>query len=400
MSFDKTQSKNVAILATSQALLLINNSTTIALTGLAGHALARHKGLATLPVTGWVVGAALATFPASLLMKRTSRGTGFAVGAVAGVIGATICSAALYLGSFELLCAGAAVLGVYNAFGQYHRFAAAETVGEGGATSRAISLVLAGGLAGGIVGPELSKLTVDLMPTKYLGSYLSLIVFQFAVLLLVRFLDLPKPASGEADGVGRPLSEIVAQPNFIVAVIGAALGYGIMNLLMTATPLAMGSCGHPFGAAAFVIQWHIIAMYAPSFFTGGLIQRFGVAPVMLGGAALLGACVAIALSGVALAQFWLALVLLGIGWNFLYIGGTTLLTATYRPVERAKAQGANDLAIFLTMAMSSFSSGMVLEKQGWATLNAVAVPFVGVIGITVLWLMFRQRATGGATSEN
>lgn len=388
----QTQNKNVAVLAAAQALLFTNNSTVIALNGLAGYALADNKAFATLPVTGWVVGAALATFPASILMKHIGRRAGFTLGALAGMIGASICSAALYVHSFWLLCLGTLVFGVYNSFGQYYRFAAADSA-SAGASSKAISLVLAGGLVGGIVGPEASKLTVDLLSTTYLGSYLSLIAFLVLVVAVVQRLDIPLPREAAYEQSGRPLAEILAQPTFIVAVISAAFGYGIMNLLMTATPLAMGVCGHPYAAAAFVIQSHVIGMFAPSFFTGSLIRRFGVPNVMFAGVVLLSICVGIALSGISVPHFWLALVLLGIGWNFLYIGGTTLLTEAYRPSERAKAQGANDLLIFLTMAASSFSSGMLLEKNGWGTLNHLAVPFIAATGIAVLWLRLRRLPT-------
>lgn len=382
--------KTVAILAAAQALLFTSNSIGIAINGLAGYALAENKALATLPVTGWVVGAAIATFPASLLMKRIGRRGGFTVGTLIGMLGAAICSSAVALGSFWLLCLGTIVFGAYNGFGQYFRFAAAD-VAPSDFKSKAISLVLAGGLVGGLVGPETSKLSVDLLATKYLGAYLSLLGFVLAALVLVQFLKIPRPTEEERRESGRPLSVIVTQPTFFVAVISAAFAYGIMNLLMTATPLAMGICGHPYASAAFVIQWHIVAMFAPSFFTGSLIKRFGLLPVMMSGAALLLACLGIALSGVAVANFWFALVLLGIGWNFLYIGGTTLLTEAYRPSEKAKAQGANDLAIFILMAISSSVSGVLLHRNGWEILNYLAMPFVFAVVIALLWLAAKRQ---------
>jgi MFS family permease len=384
------QKKNVAVLAALQALLMTNNSTAIALNGLAGYALAANKSLATLPVTGWVVGAALTTFFASLLMKRIGRRGGFTFGALVGIVGASICCTALYLGKFWLLVAGTTIFGVYNAFGQYYRFAAADAAHHD-FKARAISYVLAGGLVGGIVGPTVSKWTKDALPTAFLGAYLTLIVFLFVVLAVIRLLDIPPPTQAEAKEPGRPLAAIAAQPAFIVAMLAAAFGYGIMNLLMTATPLAMGVCGHPYSAAATVISWHVIGMFAPSFVTGNLIKRFGVLNVMLAGVVLNFACVGIALAGVDVPNFWAALVLLGVGWNFLYIGATTLLTETYRPAEKAKAQGANDVFIFLTMATSSFSSGMLLEANGWQTLNYLALPFVAATGLAVVWLMTRRR---------
>jgi MFS family permease len=384
------QKKNVTVLAVLQALLMTNNSTAIALNGLAGYALASNKSLATVPVTSWVVGAAATTFFASLLMKRIGRKGGFTFGTLVGILGASICCAALYLGSFWLFVAGTTVFGVYNAFGQYYRFAAADAASHD-FRAKAISLVLAGGLVGGIVGPTVSKWTKDMLPVTFLGAYLVLIAFLFVVLAVIRLLDIPTPAESEAKESGRPLAVLAAQPAFVVAVLAGSLSYGVMNLLMTATPLAMGVCGHPYSAAATVISWHVIGMFAPSFFTGNLIKRFGVLNVMLAGVVLNFACIGIALAGVDVPNFWAALFLLGVGWNFLYIGATALLTETYRPAEKAKAQGANDFVIFLIMATSSFSSGLLLETNGWQLLNYLAIPFVAVIGIALLWLMTKRR---------
>jgi MFS family permease len=387
--------KNVAVLACCQALLFTNNSTVIALNGLAGYALAANKALATLPVTGWVLGAALTTFPASLLMKRIGRRAGFTVGALTGIAGAALCSLAIYLANFWLLCLGTLVFGVYNACAQYYRFAAADAVAAD-FKAKAISLVLAGGLVGGIVGPEVSKHTVDLFAERYLGAYLVLIAFLALAVCVVQLIDIPPPSQSEAREPGRPLAQIMAQPTFVVAVICGAVGYGVMNLLMTATPLAMGICGHPYSAAATVIGSHVIAMFGPSLFTGSLIKRFGVLQSMLAGTLLLYACVGVALSGVAVSDFWLALVLLGVGWNFLYIGATTLITETCAPSERAKTQGANDSIIFIVMATSSFSSGVLIEKNGWQVLNTLALPFITAAGIAILWLLFRRRAAVAA----
>jgi len=384
--------KNVAVLATCQALLFTNNATLIALNGLVGLALASDKRLATLPVTGWVVGAALTTYFASLLMKRIGRRAGFTFGTLVGMVGALVSSWAIYVGSFWLFCFGAVVFGAYNAFGQYYRFAAADAA-PADFRSKAISLVIAGGLVGGIVGPTLSRWTKDLLPVTYLGAYLVLAVLLVLVALVLRLLEIPAPSEAEAREGGRPLLEIMMQPAYVVAVIGAGFGYGVMNLLMTATPLAMDVCGHPYSAAATVISWHVIAMFAPSFFTGHLVRRFGVLNVMMAGVALNLACVAIALAGIEVAHFWFALVLLGLGWNFLFVGATTLITEAYRPEERAKAQGANDLVIFLIMASSSFASGMVLEARGWDALNFLAIPFVAAIGLAVGWMMLRHRRT-------
>jgi MFS family permease len=382
--------KNVAVLATLQALLLTNNSTAIALNGLVGYALADDKTLATVPVTGWVVGAAATTYYASLLMKRIGRRAGFSVGTLVGMLGALLCCIAIHQSNFWLFSLGTTIFGVYNAFGQYYRFAAADAA-PADYKSKAISLVLAGGLVGGIVGPTTSQWTKDILPTAYLGAYIALLLFLFVVLAVLRLLDIPPPTEAESSESARPLTAIMAQPTFIVAVMAAAIGYGAMNLLMTATPLAMGLCGHPYSAAAGVISWHVVAMFAPSFFTGSLIKRFGALKIIFVGVLFNIACVGVALAGVAVSNFSLALILLGMGWNFLYIGGTTLLTEAYRPSERAKAQGANDMLVFLTMATSSFSSGFLLEVNGWNTLNWLALPFVLAVGLAVCWLGLRRR---------
>jgi MFS family permease len=211
-------------------------------------------------------------------------------------------------------------------------------------------------------------------------------------MVLLRFIRIPTPTQSEKTATGRPLSQIAAQPKFIVAVLSGAIGYGVMNFLMVSTPLAMRACGHPYGDAAFVVSWHVVGMFAPSFFTGGLIRRFGVLAVMFAGALLNLASIGIALSGLAVAHFWWAMVVLGVGWNFLYIGGTTLLTETYRPEERAKAQGANDQAIFIMMVVSSFTSGMTVTTAGWERVNLLAAPMVGAVALALVWFMLRQRA--------
>lgn len=382
--------RNVFLLACCQALLFTNNVTLIALNGLAGLALASNKALATLPVTGYVVGAALSTFPASMWMKKVGRRNGFLTGTAFGIAGGAIATLGIWLGSFWTLVAGTLVLGTYNAFGQYYRFAAADAVPVRW-KARAISLVMAGGLVGGIIGPELSKHTINLAQTTYLAAYASLIGFCIVTIAILSRLRIPEPTAAEGQGPTRPLAEIMAQPVFIVAVAVAALGYGVMNLLMTSTPLAMGFCGHPYAAAASVISAHVIAMFGPSFFTGSLITRFGVLNVMMAGVVAMLACVWIALSGQAVANFWWALALLGLGWNFMYVGGTTLLTEAYRPAEKAKAQGANEILVFCTVATSSFASGVLVNASGWNTLNYVALPFLAIAGGAALWLA-RARA--------
>jgi len=381
---------NVGLLAACQAMLFTNNATLIAINGLAGLALAPNASLATLPVTCWVIGGAIATMPASQYMRRVGRRSGLMRGAAIGVLGALICAAAVWQASFWLLCFGAVVFGTFNAFGQYYRFVAAE-VAAPDFRATAVSLVLAGGLVGGILGPTTSRLTVDLVGPKFTGAYLALIVFVLVTIAILSRIRIPDLSAAEQAATGRPFSKIAAQPKYIVAVMAGAISYGVMNFLMTSTPIAMGVCGHPYGDAAFVISSHVVAMFAPSFFTGGLIKRLGVIPVMLAGAALNVVCIGIALSGVTVANFWWSLVLLGVGWNFLYIGATTLLTETYRPEERAKAQGANEFAIFAMMAMSSFASGMIVTSAGWEKVNYAATPLIAIVIMALAFLFLKKK---------
>jgi MFS family permease len=376
--------RNVGLLAACQALLMTNNATLIAINGLAGLALAPRAALATLPVTCWVVGSAIATMPASLHMRRVGRQAGLTAGTLWGVVGALICAGAVWAQSFWLLCFGALVFGAYNAYGQYYRFAAAD-VASADFRSTAISLVLAGGLVGGILGPTASRFTVDLLAPRFTGAYLALIGVALATLVVLRFIRIPPLDAKTKAAGGRPLAEIARQPKFVIAVLSGAIGYGVMNFLMTSTPIAMGVCGHPYGDAAFVISSHVIAMFAPSFVTGGLIKRFGVLQVMFAGAMLNFAAIGVAHTGVAVSQFWLSLVLLGVGWNFLYVGGTALLTQTYRPEEMAKAQGANEQAIFIMMAISSFTSGLTVTAAGWERVNLFALPMVAVVALAIVW---------------
>ena len=383
--------KNVALLSACQGLLMTNNSILIATNGLAGYALAADKSLATVPVTAYILGAALTTVPLSLLMRRLGRRAGFILGGVCGIAGALICGYAAFTRDFWVLCAGALVLGIYNATGQYYRFAAADSA-SADFKSKAISLVLAGGIAGGVIGPESSKLSKDFFTqAAFAGSYLSLGVFCLLAIALLAFIRIPPLTAAEQKDAGRPLAVIARQPAFLVAVFSAVVGYGVMSLLMTATPLAMVACQLPFRDAAFVIQWHVIAMFAPSFFTGALIKRYGVINIMLTGVGLSLSCVAFALSGLEVMHFWAALVALGVGWNFMFIGGTTLLTECHTPSERGKVQGANDLAIFVTMIATSMSSGLLFTLQGWALMNKLAVPFLLCAAAALLWLLAFRR---------
>jgi MFS family permease len=371
-------------------MLFTNNSTLIAINGLAGLALAPTPSLATLPVTCWVVGGAIATMPASQFMRRVGRKAGLLRGAAVGIIGALLCAAAVSQSSFWMLCFGTLVFGTYNAFGQYYRFVAAE-VAPPHFRATAVSLVLAGGLVGGILGPTTSRYTVGLLEPRFTGAYLALIAFVLVTMTILSRIRVPDLSAAEQAASGRPLREIARQPKYVVAVLAGAISYGVMNFLMVSTPLAMRVCGHPYGDAALVISSHVVAMFAPSFFTGGLIRRLGTIPVMLVGAALNVVSIVIALAGIEVANFWWAMVLLGVGWNFLYIGATTLLTETYRPEERAKAQGANEFAIFAMMTMSSLSSGMIVTNAGWEKVNFAATPLIAVVVLALVYLIFEMR---------
>jgi MFS family permease len=387
--------KNIALLAAAQALLLTNGITLVAINGLLGLQLAADKRLATLPITTYVIGGALATLPAAFFMKRHGRRAGFMLGAGLGILGALISAFAVSIGSFWLLCLGTVFAGIYNAFGQQYRFAAADAAPLDW-KGRAISLTLAGGILGGVIGPEVGKLTRTLLEPTYLASYGALIGFAALSMLIASRLDIPLLTVAEQKAVGRPLRQIARQPAFMVAVLAAAAGYGVMNLLMTATPLAMDICGLPFADTAFILQWHVIAMFAPSFFTGGLIKRFGVLSILIVGAALMFACIGIAASGQTLMHFWWALVLLGLGWNFLFIGGTTLLTETYRPEEKAKVQGTNDFIVLGVQGLTSLSSGVLISSDGWASLNIWALPVVAMTALatTLLWCYRQSRNSG------
>ena len=395
MSQTPHQSRNVALLSAAQALLFTNNVTLIALNGLVGYQLAADKSFATLPVTTQVIGSAIFALPASQLMQRIGRRAGFLLGTLCGLIGGAIATFGVYIRSMALLCLGTFILGIYVAFGQFYRFAAADSAPPD-FKAQAISLVVAGGLVGGIVGPALSKWTRHLAEIEFLASYASLMVFCLLTAALLSQLRINEAGVVTSGAPARRLSEIAAQPVFMVAVISSAIGYGVMNLLMTATPLAMGVCGYPYNDAANVISAHVVAMFAPSFFTGALIRRFGVLRIMLSGVALMCVCLGVSLSGVSVANFWWSLVLLGLGWNFMFVGGSTLLTECYQPSEKARAQGLHDLLVFCTTATSSFASGLLLKANGWAILNYVAMPFLCIAAMAIGWLVMRRRVVMAA----
>ena len=384
--------RNLWLLALAQGLFLTNNVVFIGINGLVGLALAPVGWMATLPITGYVVGSALSTGLVAKSQQRWGRRVSFQLGLLAAIASALLCALATVWQTFYLLIAATMLAGYYSANAQLYRFAAAELAGTM-AKEKAISLVLAGGLAGAIVGPNMAAYTSDLTSTPFTGAYIALAVAGVLSLFVVGKIRFPEvPKRGPNDAVGRPLRVIMRQPVFIIAVGGAALGYGVMNLLMAATPLAMQVCGMSFDNTAVVLEWHVIGMFAPGFFTGHLIQRFGVLRIMGVGVLLNLACIAIALTGEDLTHFTIALFVLGIGWNFLFTGGTALALETYRPEEKDKAQGAINFVTFVCMAVSSFASGAVISTQGWAWLNVGAILPVALTGMGLWWLALQHRA--------
>ncbi|MCU0931801.1 MAG: MFS transporter [Serpentinimonas sp.] len=384
--------KNLWLLAGAQGLFLTNNVVFIAINGLVGLSLAPLGWMATLPVMGYVVGGALSTGLVARSQARWGRKVSFQIGLLVALCSALLCAAALHLGNFWLLVAATVIAGYYSANGQLYRFAAGELAAPE-FREKAVSLVLAGGLIGAIVGPNLANHTRDALGAPFLGAYLSLAVVAALSMLLMAGIRFPyEVPRKKGDASGRPLSVIMRQPVFIVATAGAALGYGVMNLLMAATPLAMQVCGMPFSDAALVLEWHVIGMFAPGFFTGHLIKRFGVLPIMGVGVVLNLVCIAVALSGQDLHQFLIALFLLGVGWNFLFTGSTTLAMEAYRPEEKDKAQAAINFCVFAVMALTSFASGALVTTQGWELLNLGSLFPVALTGVALVWLALRRRA--------
>jgi len=377
--------KNLGLLAVCQGLYLTNNVTFIAINGLVGLALAPLGWMATVPVMGYVVGSALSTGVVAKTQQRFGRKASFQTGLLVALASALLCAYAAATRNFWLLCFGTVVAGYYNANASLYRFAAAE-LAPPPAREQAVSLVMAGGLLGAVIGPNLAARTRDLSGAPFVGAYLALGVVALLAMLVIAFIDFPPAPLRSASTGGRPLAQIMRQPVFIVAAATGALGYGVMNLLMAATPIAMQQCSLPFSDAALVLQWHVIGMFAPGFFTGNLIRRFGPLPIMGIGVALNLACVLIALSGVQLHQFVVALFLLGVGWNFLFTGSTTLSLAAYGPEEKDRAQGALNFFVFGTLAVSSLSSGVLVTTQGWALLNYGSLLPVALTGAALLWL--------------
>ena len=390
--------RNLWLLALCQGLFLTNNVAFIAINGLVGFSLAPFGWMATLPVMGYVVGGALSTPLVAQTQARWGRRASFQIGLAVALVSALAATWAVFDKNFWLLVAATVVAGYYSANGQLYRFAAAELV-EAPKRERAVSMVLAGGLLGAIVGPNLAARSRSLLDVPFAGAYAVLAVVALLAMVLMAFIQFPPHTVARRDhSVGRPLWHIMRQPIFMVACASAALGYGVMNLLMAATPLAMQQCGLSFDNVAFVLEWHVIGMFAPGFVSGGWIKRFGALPVMAVGLVLNVVCIAVALTGVELQQFAIALFVLGVGWNLIFTGSTTLSLSAYRPEEKDKAQAAINFCVFAVLACTSFASGALVTSRGWTLLNWGSLVPVVVLALALGWLASQQRAGRPASS--
>ena len=389
--------RNLLLLALAQGLFLTNNVTFIAINGLVGLSLAPLGWMATLPVMGYVVGGALSTGLVARTQHRFGRKISFQLGLMVALFSAGLGAWAVSYHQFWWLVCATVVAGYYSANAQLYRFAAAELC-QPSFREKAVSWVMAGGLIGAVIGPNLAMFTKDMTSVPFTGPYLALAgiaLLSMTVISQIQFPPLP-PKNHQA-GPGRPLSEIMRQPVFVVSAMAAALGYGVMNLLMAATPLAMQTCGLSFENTALVLQWHVIGMFAPGFFTGHLIQRFGVLRIMGVGVLLNAVCIGVALSGVALHDFLISMLVLGIGWNFVFTGSTTLSLQAYTPQEKDRAQGAINFCVFGTMAFTSFASGALVTTQGWTLLNVGSLVPVLITGAALLWLRANPQSGRAAT---
>ena len=388
--------RNLWLMAAAQGLFLTNNVLFVAVNGLVGLSLASHTWMATLPILGYVVGGALSTGPVAASQARWGRKVSFQIGLAVAFCSALLATYAVLDKNFWLLVTATVIAGYYSANGQLYRFAAAE-LAKPEYRERAVSLVLAGGLAGGVIGPNLAKWTQHLGNAPFAGAYAALAVIALIAMGVVSMVTFPPvpPKKPGASG-GRPLSIIMRQPVFIVSTAAAALGYGVMNILMAASPIAMQICGHPFSDAALVLEWHVIDMFAPGFFTGHLISRFGAVAILTVGVLLNLLCIAVALAGVDVMHFLISMFLVGVSWNFLFTAGTALSLKAYEPEEKDKVQGAINFCIFGVMMITSFSSGALVTTQGWALLNYISLIPVALMGSAVLWYVLQGRARQAA----
>ena len=382
--------RNVLLLALCQALFMTGTSMVITVTALAGASCAPIPSLATLPLSLQFLATMATTVPASYIMRYFGRRTGFIVGCVAGGIGGVINVFALMAGNFVLFCIGSALIGVLSGFAIYYRFAAADCADDE-SRPRAISLVMAGGVIAAFSGPNLARATMEMIPgANFAGAFAAIAVIQVVTTTLLFFIDIPRLTAEERKDQGRPLGQILSQPRAIVAMLGGIAGYSAMTLVMTATPLAVVGHSLTFGDAALIIQWHVLAMFAPSFFTGSVIKRIGAVTVIALGALLILGCVVINLQGTTILHFSAALIALGLGWNFMFVGGTALLTSVTAKPEQAKVQGLNDFLVFSFVAIASLSSGATFQSLGWEAVNLGALPGVGLALLAALWLLLSK----------
>jgi len=389
--------KNVLVLGTCQMLSGTGRGLFMVTSPAAALAIAPHLALVTLPTALVVVGTALAVMPASLLMRRLGRKTGFICGTSLAVASGASCTAAVILENFWLLSLGGFLYGLFAGFAQLYRFAVADVASQE-FRAKAISLVLAGGVFAGLAGPNLANWGKGLLANHlFAGSFLFMIGTGLVAAVILLFLSIPNLTKAQREGPQRPLREIIKQPVFITAAISATVAQTVMNFLMTATPVAMISqSGHSFGSVAMVISWHTVSMYLPGFFTGSLVKRFGEIPMITTGLALQAACIGVALSGIEVFNFWLAMALLGVGWNFSYTAATSLMTTAYTPSERAKTQGMMNQIIYTVVAIGSLSSGALIHFFGWNTVNVGAMPLlVAAAGVTIWFATVKRKGTTG-----
>ena len=389
--------KNVLVLGTCQMLSGTGRGLFMVTSPAVALGIAPHLALVTLPTALIVIGAALAAMPASLFMRRFGRKTGFMCGTVIAALSGASSAAAVLLENFYLLALGGFLYGLFAGFAQLYRFAVADAASEQ-FRSKAISLVLAGGVFAGLAGPNLANWGKDLLANHlFAGAFLFMIGTALLAAVILLFLSIPNLTRAQRDGPQRPLSEIMKQPVFITAAVSATIAQSVMNFLMTATPVAMISqCGHSFGSVAIVISSHTVAMYLPGFFTGSLVKRFGEVPMIATGLALQAACIAIALSGIAVVDFWLSMVLLGVGWNFTYTAATSLMTTAYTPAERAKTQGMMNQIVYTVVAIGSLSSGAFIHFFGWNWVNVGAMPLLVIAAAVTIWYAAVQRKSADA----
>ena len=398
---DRLARKNALILAVAQALAGGNNTVLMATGGIVGAMIAPDKGLATLPISIYVLGLWLGALPVGWLARRYGRRTTFQIGTLCGVATGLICFVAVMRGSFLVFNIGAFVSGLYAAAHMAYRFAAADTASEA-FRPKAISWVLIGGIFAGVVGPQVVILTKDQIPAVlFAATYLAQALLGVIAGAVLMFLDIPVPPRRQPEGEGRPLREIARQPRFVVAVVCGVASYSMMNLVMTSAPLAMVMCDHSVRDATLGLQWHVLGMFVPSFITGTLINRFGIERVITAGFVLLVASAIISMTGISIWHFWVGLVLLGVGWNFGFIGATAMVTQCHRPNERNRVQAFNDFLVFGSMAIGSFLSGKLLQTAGWSAVNEVVFPTVLVAAALLAWGTWRQKRARqlGRTSE-